>query len=196
VLHNNAIISGAGTVQGKFSLQSGRSIRIGDSATGSQANDAGHLVGKLTFKDSLSLEGGSFLWFDLNDVNSIKGAGWDLMVIEDTFEVINASSQKVQVLISEGLGSGFDGTQDYAWEIISAPNSTLNLDLDDFSLDTNRVVSDYSMGEFQLKLVSPSSLQLTYTFLGAVPEPGRAMLGFMALAGMILRRRRPERMPG
>lgn len=187
-LVSGAIVSGSGSIQGVLNLKSGNHLKVGESSDRRVISSAGDLTGALSVVGDLILNGGSSVWFNLNQVNGSKGLDWDHLDITGALNVENAETSKVNVVISEGVDSGFDQSSDYSWELISS--NTFTFDDSVFSLDMSRMSSSYGDGFFDLALTSPNTLSLIYTYVGSVPEPSRMLLTLGAMFALVMRRSR------
>lgn len=132
-------------------------------------------------------DGGTYL-FNLNDVNSTPGSGWDLLTLDGSDATANANLDVTAgtggfTIDIDGDGSGFDPSQNYAFTMVSAADVT-NFEPGDFVVDSTGFAPDLAGGTFDVQ-ADGGDLNLVYT---PIPEPTSAAL--LGLAGLALLRRR------
>ena len=182
-------IVGAGTLQGTGGA---RVLSIFDEATNpfdpgtlSPADDT--TAGTFTAGRADFADGGDYL-FNLNDVNSGAGVGWDLLNLTGAGTAnanldVAAGAGGFTINVT-GPGSGFNDALDATFTLVDA-DAVTNFDPGDFVVVTTGFAPSYT-GTFSVSDAN-GNLNLVYT---AVPEPTAvAVLGLAAVA-MIARRTR------
>ena len=142
-------------------------------ADGSQLSP-GNSVGTMLF-DSILLDGGGILNWEIGSTEGSPGTGWDLVDMANSAEILATAQNPFAVNLytldsagDPGLLADFDPLQDYSWTFLTA-DSILGFDPSYFSLDWSNFANDLNGGSFSISQAG-SNLQLDYT--SAVPEPG------------------------
>lgn len=141
-------------------------------------------VGTLTFNTGLTLGSGSVVEFDLKNLSSTAGSGWDLINVKGGLLNLTATSTSPITIDlntltlggAAGLLSGFDATQSYNWTFASGAISGFSNDK--FVFSTTDFANSLNGGSF---FVSQGSSGLSISFT-PVPEPGTYALLAMGLA--------------
>lgn len=183
----SGVLSGSGTVHRGLSLTNGGTLSPGNS------------VGTLTITQNVVFgQSGRYLW-ELQDVDSGSGTGWDMLLIDGSLTVDATSENRfvLQVASLNALGqdgnvADFSGASLYDWTILTATGGILGFSNDKFEFNLTELGNTNS-GNFSLQRVvngnGSESLVLHYDPV-AVPEPSRAMLLLTALCIAATRRRR------
>lgn len=157
----NGMLIGSGTVNRSFEVANGAVISPGNSP------------GTLTTSSQVWGGGGIYLW-EIRDINSVAGTGWDLLNVTGniTFTATSAMPFEIQVtsLLASNLSGelqGFDQLSNYAWTIASASGGVNNFSEDYFRINTDAFANEFS-GAFRV-ILDGNDIVLNYT---AVPEPG------------------------
>ncbi len=184
----DGVLSGTGTVQRGFTLADGGVMSPGAS------------VGTLTVTEDVVFGGGGVYRWELQDVDSGAGTGWDMLMIDGTLTINSTSASRFILHVTSLNSLGLPGQMAdfstlglYDWTLLTAVDGIIGFSADKFQLDLLPFDNPNS-GGFTLEQVShgdgSDSLVLHYSPV-PVPEPGRVTLLLASLMGTALRRRRP-----
>jgi autotransporter-associated beta strand protein len=182
-LGNGGKVSGAGTVIGTISLDSGSTIAPGSSpgtlATGAQ-----------------TWNGGAHYAVEINDAAGTAGTnpGWDLISITGGLTINATPGDKFNIDVisltlanTVGDAANFDSTQNHAFTIVTASGGITGFDAGNFNIDTTGFSNTSDSGWY----LSQNGNDISLNF-APVPEPSVLAFGIMggfAFVGFALRGR-------
>lgn len=198
---NSAQLSGQVNFQGGKLTGSGslnQTLTVGG-GTDAQLNilAPGNSPGTLATLSQIWSGGGQYQW-EISDVDSGAGTGWDLVDINGTLTIDATADSKFTVSLlslNQSLQSGeiadFDPFEDYSWLVLTTSGGIEGFDMDVFTFDYTGFVGEEAVGRFSLAQQG-NNLYVQYA---AAPEPTRMVLLLGAGITMVLRRRRPHANP-
>ena len=184
---NGGTFGGKGTITGGLTLNSGSRISAGDSAGASR-------VGTFT-SGNQTWNGGAGMDWEIKDVSSGAGTGWDLLSMNGTLAINATSGNKFTIYISSltlantaGNVNNFNNAVGYTWTIASTTGGITGFDANAFDLNISGFSNPLNgSSQFFISLVDGGNgLAITY-----VPEPSTIALGLIGaafIAGRCLRR--------
>ncbi|QIF04051.1 PEP-CTERM sorting domain-containing protein [Roseimicrobium sp. ORNL1] len=157
----------------------------------------GNSPGTLSTLSQTWTGGGQYQW-EISDVDSGPGIGWDLVDINGTL-TITATEEDQFILSLKSLNTSllagaiadFDPYEDYSWQILTASEGIEGFDMDVFTFDYSGFTGEEAGGKFSIAQEG-NSLYVKYA---SVPEPTRMVLLLGAGIIMVLRRRRSHANP-
>lgn len=158
----------------------------GTFSPGSNVSADTFTAGRASFAD-----GGTYL-FNLNNVLTGAGTGWDLLTLDGAVGTANPTANANLDITAiaggflidiDGSGTGFDSSQDYSFTLVDAAAIT-GFDPGAFTLNSSDFSPDLDGGSFSL-VQDGGDLNLVFT---AVPEPGTVVL--LGLGGLAIATRR------
>jgi hypothetical protein len=133
------------------------------------------------------------LWnLALRDAAATNGRGWTILNYSGAadFSAMGLASQTISLRSFSGSGQGpidgFDPSQSYEWNFLTAPGGVSGFNAGIFTVDTTEFSNAFT-GTFSVVQSSAQSLAISYT---AVPEPTTTMIGAIGLIALALRRDR------
>jgi fibronectin-binding autotransporter adhesin len=180
-------INSGGTLGGTGSITS---VTVGSGGTLSPGNSPG----LMTITDTLTLEGGGAITWELADFAGSRGGGWDAI---DAFSLdisgLSSSSRFTINILNDGLLLNFNPSNDYSFNFLVASNSISNFDSSLFVLNTLGFAAPAGSSGFSWSITQgQGSLDNTLYLNYVVPEPSTYALLTLAglgLAGHVVRRR-------
>lgn len=149
-----------------------------------------HVVGPLAVTSFASYP--ALLNFSIRDAAATDGRGWMTLNYAGAadFSSMGLATQTIALRSFSGTGegfiAGFDPSQSYVWNFLTAPGGVSGFDPAIFTVDESGFSNAFT-GAFSVVYSSPQSLAIAYT---AIPEPSSALLGILAAVGLVARRRR------
>jgi hypothetical protein len=149
-----------------------------------------YLVGPLAVTSFNSYP--ALLNFSIRDAAATNGRGWmtlnysgaaDLSAMGLASQTISLRSFSVS---GPGFMAGFDPSQSYEWNFLTAPGGVSGFNAGIFTVDTTGFSNAFT-GTFSVVQSSPQSLAVAYS---AVPEPATALSGALGLLALAFRRKR------
>jgi autotransporter-associated beta strand protein len=180
-------INSGGTLGGTGSITS---VTVGSGGTLSPGNSPG----LMTITDTLTLEGGGAITWELADFAGSRGGGWDAI---DAFSLdisaLSSSSRFTINILNDGPLLNFNPSNDYSFNFLVASNSISNFDSSLFVLNTLGFAAPTGSSGFSWSITQgegelDNTLYLNYV----VPEPSTYALLTLAglgFAGHVVRRR-------
>lgn len=192
-------VEASGTLSGSGMI--GGNTTIGDGGTISPGNSPGTLTigANVTW-----LSGGDYNWQIVNSIGT-AGTDWDLLDINGNLDLSALSSANpfdinLWSLTSTGPDvsgnlTSFDATQDYTWTIATADGGITSFSANKFNINvsaangTGGFTNNLGTKGFSVER-SGNNLNLVFSSISVVPEPGSllATAGLLA-SGLLLRRR-------
>lgn len=149
-----------------------------------------HVVGPLAVASFSSYP--ALLNMSIRDAASTDGSGWMVLNYQSSvdFSVFGLASQTIALRSfsgnDEGVIAGFDPSQSYEWNFLTAPNGVAGFNAGVFTVDTTEFSNAFT-GTFSVVQSSPQSLAIAYS---AVPEPSTVLSGALGLLALVFRRKR------
>jgi Ubiquitin family len=134
----------------------------------------------------------ALLNFSIRDAAATNGRGWMTLNYSGAADLsaMGLGSQTISLRSFSGTGqgfiAGFDPSQSYEWNFLSAPGGVTGFNAVMFTVDTTGFSNAFT-GAFSVVQSSPQSLAIAYS---AVPEPTAAMSGALGLLALAFRRKR------
>jgi hypothetical protein len=128
----------------------------------------------------------------IRDAAANNGRGWTVINYsgEADFTAMGIATQTISLRSfsgsEQGLIAGFDPSQSYEWNFLTAPGGVSGFNAGIFTVDTTEFSNAFT-GTFSVVQSSAQSLAISYT---AVPEPTTTMIGAIGLLALALRRDR------
>jgi len=186
-------LAGTGTVGALVTVESGGTIAPGNSP------------GNLTLTNGLTWNaGGNYDW-EIFNLNSTAGEGWDLITVQNgafTFSGLSESTPfNINIFSLSGTDpdafgplAGLAPNTEYTWKILQHNAAITGFNASHFNLNTGSFINNVSTGLFALELGDgDTSLNLVYTTGEPVPEPGTWLAAALLTAAAWWRWRRHGR---
>ena len=134
----------------------------------------------------------ALLNFSIRDAAATNGRGWMTLNYSGAADLsaMGLASQTISLrsfsVIGPGFMAGFDPSQSYEWNFLTAPGGVSGFNAGIFTVDTTGFSNAFT-GTFSVVQSSPQSLAVAYS---AVPEPAIALSGALGLLALAFRRKR------
>ena len=134
----------------------------------------------------------ALLNFSIRDAAATNGRGWMTLNYSGSADLsaMGLGSQTISLRSfsgsEQGFIGGFDPSQSYEWDFLTAPDGVSGFNAGIFTVDTTGFSNAFN-GAFSVVQSSPQSLAISYS---AVPEPASALIGALGLIGLVFRRKR------
>jgi hypothetical protein len=134
----------------------------------------------------------ALLNFSIRDAAATNGRGWMTLNYSGSADLsaMGLGSKTISLRSfsgsEEGLIGGFDPSQSYEWDFLTAQDGVSGFNAGIFTVDTAGFSNAFN-GAFSVVQSSPQSLAISYS---AVPEPASTLIGLLGLIGLVFRRKR------
>ncbi len=138
----------------------------------------------------------ALLNFSIRDAAATNGRGWMTLNYSGAADLsaMGIASQTISLRSFSGSGpgfiAGFDPSQSYEWNFLTAPGGVSGFNTGIFTVDTTGFSNAFT-GTFSVVQSSPQSLAIAYS---AVPETATALNGALGLLALAFRRKRIDRL--
>ena len=179
---NASIASGTTTIDSGAKLVNNGSIAGTTTLNGTLAGNGG------TF-NTVKINGGSGLIWDISSLTGTAGTDWDVLNATNLDLSGLSSSGKLTIYIYGGTGAG-NGNANYTFNFLASTNTITGFDMSRFSIDTSNFAPSVN-GTWSIGTSSISGGGESLSLIYAVPEPSTyALFGFGALTLLIVARRK------